>query len=820
MRYKYLGNIDYSAKTVYSCLDAEQRFGEIFLREERKMQNLKRVLALALAFVFALALVPAASALDFTDSDDIRNKEAVELLTSLGIIEGHDDGSFDPNGNLIRAEAAKIIYVAINGEDDGAKLFAGTPLFNDVDNGSWATGYINWASVMDLVAGAGDGRFRPNDLVTGYEFLKMLLTAMGYDQAAEEFVGENWQYNVLTAAIRHGLTVGFEGDLAKPLSRDNAALFAANAIYASTVSYDANMRPVSTGISFGEAHLGMKTISGVLVANTEAAIEGESITEKGSIISVEGKTVLVPAESTRELIGSAVTVLVSVKPGSTLVGTDGSFNSAAISKAFGAIKVDAEMNSLLDLEDEKVKFEEDAVYYVNYDASTSEVVAELGAGHTVRAISNDGDAEIDIVIVERLSFSEVTKVSSTGTVTVGGSKYDEENAVGIEGLEEGDKVVWFTIKNGKTVIDRAESFVGTATGYTSDYILIDGDKYETATGVSGFEPKDAPLDTETTFYFYNGMILASEDAAEETEANYALVLRATKLGWEWQAEIMDSTGETKTYTVANPEYVVEDDAIAFGLYDLTVDEDGEAKLSPIDTEGDVVTEAFSYEHNRAKFGEKYVGSNTLMFLEIEDEWKVFKGIGSIPSFEADESERTVFTVLGDRFGTNDGIDVAVIPNVTLSDEAAEDHFIVMSDIVNVANGKVTFDAWNGGEVKTYTSSDADIVKGGIYTFTMSADGTVTDAVEVTGTEGILTHLADLVLRVGVAGSTEGTVISYNKDTVAFVIDLESGSVEAAELSELSTTAADAVEEMEAGTVDTLVIVDGNNVATHIYRFAE
>ena len=101
---------------------------------------------------------------------------------------------------------------------------------------------------------------------------------------------------------------------------------------------------------------------------------------------------------------------------------------------------------------------------------------------------------------------------------------------------------------------------------------------------------------------------------------------------------------------------------------------------------------------------------------------------------------------------------------------------------------------------------------------MSADGTVTDAAEVTGTEGILTHIGDLVLRVGTAGSTEGTVISYNKDTAAFVIDLEGGSVEPAELAELTTTAADAVEELEEGTVDTLVIVDGSNVATHIYRF--
>ena len=60
------------------------------------MRNLKKVLAMALVFVFALTLVPAASALDFKDSADIRNEEAVELLVSLGILKGHDTGRFEP----------------------------------------------------------------------------------------------------------------------------------------------------------------------------------------------------------------------------------------------------------------------------------------------------------------------------------------------------------------------------------------------------------------------------------------------------------------------------------------------------------------------------------------------------------------------------------------------------------------------------------------------------------------------------------------------------------------------------------------------------
>lgn len=49
---------------------------------------------------------------EFTDSADIAPyaADAVELLSSLGIINGMDDGSFAPNDNMIRAQAAKVIY--------------------------------------------------------------------------------------------------------------------------------------------------------------------------------------------------------------------------------------------------------------------------------------------------------------------------------------------------------------------------------------------------------------------------------------------------------------------------------------------------------------------------------------------------------------------------------------------------------------------------------------------------------------------------------------------------------------------------------------
>ena len=52
---------------------------------------------------------------NFTDADDIADYalEPINILYRLEIIKGYEDGSFKPNAPITRAEAAKIIYTAL-----------------------------------------------------------------------------------------------------------------------------------------------------------------------------------------------------------------------------------------------------------------------------------------------------------------------------------------------------------------------------------------------------------------------------------------------------------------------------------------------------------------------------------------------------------------------------------------------------------------------------------------------------------------------------------------------------------------------------------
>ena len=82
------------------------------------MKNLKKILALVLAFACAFTMFAGAA---FTDQADIKvENEVVDTLIELGVINGYTDGSFKPNDTVTRAEMAKMIYVLRTGNSDAS----------------------------------------------------------------------------------------------------------------------------------------------------------------------------------------------------------------------------------------------------------------------------------------------------------------------------------------------------------------------------------------------------------------------------------------------------------------------------------------------------------------------------------------------------------------------------------------------------------------------------------------------------------------------------------------------------------------------------
>ena len=124
---------------------------------------MKKTLALILAIVmcFSLFAIGASAANEeFTDKAEINHTKAVNLLVGLGVINGMGDGTFAPNGTVTRAQMCQIVAKICNG---GVLPNVNTTEqhFTDVPTSHWAFKAVEYCVGKGIVAGFGDGTFKP-----------------------------------------------------------------------------------------------------------------------------------------------------------------------------------------------------------------------------------------------------------------------------------------------------------------------------------------------------------------------------------------------------------------------------------------------------------------------------------------------------------------------------------------------------------------------------------------------------------------------------------------------------------------------------------
>ena len=196
---------------------------------------MKKLLALVLALVMSMSLVTISNAA-FKDADKIDYDEAVEVMNAVGVLVGDEKGNFNAKDNLTREQAAKIISYLLLGNKTAAAL-VGAAKFTDVAATRWSAGFVDYCASTGVVAGNGDGTFAPAGQLTGFQFAKMLLVALGYDAKIEGFTGTDWQINVSKVANQVGLFNGLSISGTAVLTREQAAQMCLNTIKAPLVEY-------------------------------------------------------------------------------------------------------------------------------------------------------------------------------------------------------------------------------------------------------------------------------------------------------------------------------------------------------------------------------------------------------------------------------------------------------------------------------------------------------------------------------------------------------------------------------------------------------
>ena len=523
------------------------------------MKNLKRALSFALASVMLIGMmVVGAGAVDFGDAEKIEHTDAVNTLVALNVINGKDDGNYDPEGIVTRAEMAKLITVALNGGKDPVLGTKATPTYTDI-KGHWAEAYIEYCSNLSIISGRGDGTFDPNGTVTGNEAAKMMLVAMGWDSTIFNFTGANWALNVGVEANKVKLFDDLEDiNPSDGLTRDDTAQLIYNGILADTMEKSPNMSITNGEITwdyslvnksiFTEKFSG-KVWIGTMRGNdkTIGALDEGSIRVYGKLEDAEDVASSYdngdfPSDFDIANIGEEVKVL--FKDGTagkknvpdkkdTIYGVFSTGASDVVSDILANVKDNKEAKARVNINGTKYDLADEVTVVTNYcvdegvaynddttgkhitgtASANSDLTNALKAnnGDTLKAVT-DSEGKIATIYVTTSKIAAVTgKNSEKVTLNNGvGTIKIADNEV-YEDIAKGDVVVVTTLydadatsEDAYSIVTKAEVVSGEVSGFkantsnTSENVKLDGTTYKVYNKAAMLNA--IPDETVTTYF--------------------------------------------------------------------------------------------------------------------------------------------------------------------------------------------------------------------------------------------------------------------------------------------------------------------------------
>ncbi len=469
------------------------------------MRNLKRILSLAMASIMLVGMmVVGASAVDFPDSDKIEHTNAVNTMVALGIIKGKDDGNFDPEGIVTRAEMAKMICVAMNGGKD--PNLSGGGLFPDT-KGHWAAGYIDFCANRGYVAGDDKGNFNPNATVTGTEAAKMILLTLGYNAETEGFVNNaKWDININVLASTVGLYDNVAINSSEGLTRDNAAQMLYDGMQAKMVKYEMvgiiNGNGVSQAVEITNPSktilsdkFGMETKYAYMTGVSYNSDKKEytysmstSATFGGKAIASEDALGITPKSSKdySDLFGMKVKVLYKGDDkDKTVYGMYAADSSVVVEGVVGNIASVGAADTSIKVNDTSYKLTKTAADVKVYDFNTSTNSNLVGLAakndpYSFKLVDVDGDDKGDVMIVYPVVVGRVSFVGKD-SITAGNVSYKFDDCDIYDGVKKDDYAVVTpaaNTANDTAVIVKAETVTGDVGAVkSSDQYRVDGTWY-------------------------------------------------------------------------------------------------------------------------------------------------------------------------------------------------------------------------------------------------------------------------------------------------------------------------------------------------------
>ncbi|WP_127532062.1 S-layer homology domain-containing protein [Paenibacillus kobensis] len=158
---------------------------------------------------------------------DTAVREAMKQLADQGVLSGYENGSLRPNQPVTRAEAAKLLVLALGLKPAGQ---AGSTAGLDAaeHNGKWYVPYVNTALSNGLFE-IKDGKFRPNEPVTEGELAAM---------AAKALQRDNLSLSTWLSSVADGKANATRGETSRLLVKAEQSVRSANASIVSVRAID------------------------------------------------------------------------------------------------------------------------------------------------------------------------------------------------------------------------------------------------------------------------------------------------------------------------------------------------------------------------------------------------------------------------------------------------------------------------------------------------------------------------------------------------------------------------------------------------------
>ena len=570
------------------------------------MKNLKKILALVLAFACAFTMFAGAA---FTDQADIKvENEVVDTLIELGVINGYTDGSFKPNDTVTRAEMAKMIYVLRTGNSDASAYNNDKTSFTDI-NGHWAAGFIKYCQSVGIIAGQSATKFAPDQTVTAQEAAKMLLVTLGYDAQKAGLVGINWASKTNALADENGLLDDVNTSFTGPCPRQYAAQLIYNAIDTPTVVWrdDAYTNVTLLGNdnkTVGEKFMNLKKTTAVLedVTKTSGKETFELTLDKNEKTYDANKTTddfnkalfnfTDVKKDYSNLKYQMVTVLYKNNDKSKVYGVYATKDNTQQTGILKDLKMDGEKVKLDGTKYDLAKTTSVYVngYKINDDIKT--FVAKYGDGSSskyqdqayfqpteVKLLATDGSTNYSILNVKTFAVAKVTAVGSDyinvsfkkGDNTIASkSKLESDDWDWYDGIKKNDYVVLTAAGNygsNHGLVEKATVVTGKVNGTRSDDGVSINDEWYKMAGKGKKMVERPNTGANVEMVVVNGYVYYTDTTAGSINDIALLVEAAPKGGVnsKWEARMIFADGTDKVVEIEK-KWDDKDDGVAIAEF--------------------------------------------------------------------------------------------------------------------------------------------------------------------------------------------------------------------------------------------------------------